>query len=574
MKFLKRINYLGRFTSLFVLCGVFLSLLSFGLFYLQQQRLEQTVAVEKGENSLALKQNSFTNSLNHFETLLHSVNSNRFFLDYLKNPTPQSYQNSLDTFYTIAQSDQRIMQLRYLDESGKERIRIDRTDMGQLPIQIKPAKLQDKSQRDYFIASSKNRAGELYISKLDLNIEHGKIEVPYKPVLRFALPVFEKERRRGIVIVNIFMENILSELVASQLFNLYLYNSENRLLYSNDSAYGNWTCYLRPECTFDKSRILLQREIFKVSDGEKLYIGLAPRQNSKKIFGNMVDSILFLILFIIPAGIVIAFFLAKIPKQLYDELEVQQKMLLQQSKLAAMGEMIGAIAHQWRQPLNAVGVLVQELQLKIELDALKKDEARALSDELQQYLEYMSKTIDDFRDFFKPSKQKVPFDILKAIDTSLTITKKQLENHNINVSINAECKIENLPPDFCTYEVEGYESEFKQVVINIINNAREAIAAYSKKTQLSEKWIHIRVVRSEEEVIVTFQDNGGGIPKEILNEIFEPYHSTKYEQQGMGLGLYMSKLIIEQNMQGQLIARNARDGAEFEISLRASKIQI
>ncbi len=569
MKFLKRIDYLGRFTSLFVLGGVFLSILSIALFYVQQLRLQHVIDIEKGESVLELKQQGFKNSLNHFESLLHSINSNRFFIDYLENTTPQNYQNSIDTFCTIVQSDQRIMQLRYLDETGQERIRVDRAGMDALPVRVEGDRLQDKSHRDYFLESSKNSAGQLYISRLDLNIEHGMIEVPYKPVLRFALPVFEKGQRRGIVIVNIFMENILQELVTSELFHLYLYDGEECLLYSNDPAYSNWARYLDQQCAFDSTGVLHEREAFASNGRETLNIGLLPKESQKDMFGNMLESILFLILFIIPAGIVIAFFLAKIPKRLYDELEEQQKMLLQQSKLAAMGEMIGAIAHQWRQPLNAVGVLVQELQLKIQLDALKKDEAEALSEELQQYLEYMSKTIDDFRDFFKPSKQKAPFDIIKAIDTSLTITEKQLQNHDINVSIDAECKVADLRGDLCAYKVEGYESEFKQVLINLINNAREAIEEQMQKSPLAEKWIHIHVLRTEEELIITLRDNGGGIPEEILEDIFEPYHSTKYEQQGTGLGLYMSKLIIERNMQGRLSARNTPVGAEFEIILRS-----
>ena len=569
MRLLKRIDYLGRFTSFFVLGGVFLSILSIGLFYVQQLRLQDAVDIEKGESVLELKQQGFKNSLTHFKSLLHAASSNRFFLDYLKESTPQNYQNSVDTFCTVVQSDQHIMQLRYLDETGQEKIRIDRAEMDALPVRIEGGALQDKSRRDYFVESSRNSAGQLYISRLDLNIEQGKTEVPYKPVLRFALPVFAKGKRRGIVIVNIFMENILQELVTSELFHLYLYDDEECLLYANDPAYSNWARYLDQQCSFDSASMLLEREAFKAGNQETLHIGLVPVESQKDMFGNMLESILFLILFIIPAGIVIAFFLAKIPKRLYDELEEQQKMLLQQSKLAAMGEMIGAIAHQWRQPLNAVGVLVQELQLKIELDALKKDEAKALGEELQQYLEYMSKTIDDFRDFFKPSKLKAPFDILKAIDASLTITEKQLQNHDIDVTVDAECKAANLQGDACAYELEGYESEFKQVLINLINNAREAIEEQTKKTHLQEKWIHIHVLRTEEEIIITVQDNGGGIPEAILEEIFEPYHSTKYEQQGTGLGLYMSKLIIERNMQGKLSARNVSEGAEFEIILRA-----
>ncbi|MDD2266983.1 nitrate- and nitrite sensing domain-containing protein [Sulfuricurvum sp.] len=247
----------------------------------------------------------------------------------------------------------------------------------------------------------------------------------------------------------------------------------------------------------------------------------------------------------------------------------QEKLLIQQSKLAAMGEMISMIAHQWRQPLNAVGVLSQEIRLKYQFNALDQKELDLLSEEIQKYLEYMSKTIDDFRNFFKPSKEVKSFDVVKAINDSLSIVGKQLENHNIEIMLDAKCT-DNSMDSSQAYVLTGYESEFKQVIINIINNARDAIDDHVKKAPIQHKFIHINVVRSTNEIIITVTDNGGGIPTEMLDTIFIPYISTKEEQQGTGLGLYMSKLIIERNMRGQLSARNTQLGAEFKIVLHVN----
>lgn len=253
--------------------------------------------------------------------------------------------------------------------------------------------------------------------------------------------------------------------------------------------------------------------------------------------------------------------------ELFNENQEQQKILVQQSKMAAMGEMISSISHQWRQPLNAVAVLSQEIQIKYQLDALKKDELNTLSEEIQKYLEYMSKTIDDFRNFFKPTKQASFFDVVNAVESALSIVGKQLEDHGIAVDFSYLSSDDAHSHDPDAYRVEGFESEFKQVIINILNNAREAIDEYAQNTPLLRKAIHISIVRSSDELLIRIRDNGGGIKSEVIDTLFDPYISTKHEQQGTGIGLYMSKLIIERNMMGRLSVRNVDDGAEFEIAL-------
>ncbi|WP_331774832.1 nitrate- and nitrite sensing domain-containing protein [Sulfurospirillum sp. 1612] len=258
-----------------------------------------------------------------------------------------------------------------------------------------------------------------------------------------------------------------------------------------------------------------------------------------------------------------------VSKTLYIENRDQQKVLLQQSKMSAMGEMIGAIAHQWRQPLNAIGVLAQEIEFKYDAGLLQKDELKTLNKEVLEHLDYMSQTINDFRDFFKPDKQKKVFDAQKAIEDALKIIGKQLEAHDISVTVKTRCDEAKHDLAHC-FDVDGYEGEFKQVVINLINNAREAIEEKLKSDPTSKKEISVLIERKMSDLSIRIRDSGGGIKEEMLDSIFDIYISSKEEQQGTGLGLYMSKLIIERNMLGMIHAKNREEGAEFEILLFAA----
>ena len=242
-----------------------------------------------------------------------------------------------------------------------------------------------------------------------------------------------------------------------------------------------------------------------------------------------------------------------------NELRSKDQLLIQQSKLASMGEMIGAIAHQWRQPLNILAIrkdILVDNYYSNELDNQKIDEFDEKTDET---IQYMSKTIDDFRDFFIASKSKILFNVVDNIISSKTIVSAQLKQHNISLTIN-----ENGNSDLLVY---GYPNEFKQVIINLINNAKDAILNKPSLNKSKEGFINIDITCDYKKVIINITDNGGGIKDDIINKIFEPYFTTKFESLGTGLGLYMSKTIIEKNMSGSLEVENIEDGAKFSIEL-------
>ena len=240
--------------------------------------------------------------------------------------------------------------------------------------------------------------------------------------------------------------------------------------------------------------------------------------------------------------------LNEIVKEEIEKSRQKDKLLQQQSKLAAMGEMIGAIAHQWRQPLNALAIRIQNLEDDYEEGLIDRKFLNGFIKENMNIIKFMSKTIEDFRNFFAPSKEKQEFDVKTAIQKVVDIQKAQLTNHNIALEIKGE-----------SFIINGYESEFKQVILNIINNAKDAII----DDKIENGKITVELNSSIKSIKI--KDNANGIPKEIKERIFEPYFTTKEEGKGTGIGLYMSKIIIEKNLGGTLELLDSDEGAVFEI---------
>lgn len=253
-----------------------------------------------------------------------------------------------------------------------------------------------------------------------------------------------------------------------------------------------------------------------------------------------------------------------IQKKMQEDKIKKEQLLIQQSKMAAMGEMIGAIAHQWRQPLNALGISIQDILDAYEHGELDKKYLEESVEFSNKQIQYMSKTIDDFRDFFKPNKERAIFDIFMAAVEVTDLVKAQFKNHNIHITFSGGL----IDKKRC--EVYGYVNEFKQVMLNILNNSKDAIIDVQKKDKYYKGIVNINVDKIERKVIVEITDNGGGVPVHIFDRIFEPYFSTKGSK-GTGIGLYMSKAIVEDSMGGILSVKNLDDGtgAVFAIELKS-----
>ncbi|WP_375725026.1 transporter substrate-binding domain-containing protein [Arcobacter sp. KX21116] len=229
----------------------------------------------------------------------------------------------------------------------------------------------------------------------------------------------------------------------------------------------------------------------------------------------------------------------------------QEQLLIQQSKLAEMGEMISMIAHQWRQPLSALSTVIQNIHLRHSLGKLDKEyleKQRVLSNALT---DKMSKTIDDFKNFFKPNKEKQFFSIGDALQQTIFLIDDSFKSNNI--------KIENR----ISYDaiICGFESELSQVLLNILTNSKDAFL----DLKIKNPCITITTKKAETHIRILIADNAGGINESIIHKIFEPYFTTKDSYNGTGLGLYMSKMIIEQNMKGELSVQNIPNGVKFSI---------
>ncbi len=226
-------------------------------------------------------------------------------------------------------------------------------------------------------------------------------------------------------------------------------------------------------------------------------------------------------------------------------------MLIQQSRLAAMGEMVHYIAHQWRQPLNALSLLVRNIKDDYDFQALTPEVMDRSVADAQRLLGRMSTTIDDFRDFFRPEKEMTQFDVSHAVEEAVFIMQGTLKSHGIEL-------VEKLDPGV---EAEGFPSQFAQAVLNILANAKEEILA----RKVAAGRIEIELQRQGETILLRVSDNAGGIAPEILPKIFDPYFTTK--DKGSGIGLYMAKTIIEHNMNGSISAANLGDGACFTLTV-------
>lgn len=234
-----------------------------------------------------------------------------------------------------------------------------------------------------------------------------------------------------------------------------------------------------------------------------------------------------------------------------QKVKEKEKLLSERNKFVSMREMIENIAHQWRQPLsqiNSAVLIVDDLLFDKDIKSIDIEEKLL---EIESQTEYMSKTIDDFKNFFEPNKEKQYFMMHELLQRSIYILKGNLKYNNISVETN----LNN------TLKCFGHPSELQQVIVAILNNAKDALLQNNVKNAK----ITIDSKRSNDTISITICDNAGGIDEDIKSKIFDPYFTTKHKSQGTGLGLYISKLIVEESLNGELNVINKDDGACFEI---------
>jgi signal transduction histidine kinase len=257
-------------------------------------------------------------------------------------------------------------------------------------------------------------------------------------------------------------------------------------------------------------------------------------------------------------------------RRLNDELEqrialeveknlAKDRILAHQARMYAMGEMLSNIAHQWRQPLNNVSLIIQNLRAEYEEGSLTTATCRDYEEECIKILMYMSNTIDNFYAFYQPDSIRQPFDLYQAIIESISLVGADLESRGISITLLKESDL----------TVSGFKKEFSQVLLNVIQNAKEAILL----RRPGSPFVKITFSNEDGFARITVNDNGGGIPTEELDKVFDPYFTSKFKAQGVGMGLYMAKMIIEKHMGGRISAENTAEGTEVIIKIPLDQMQ-
>ena len=348
------------------------------------------------------------------------------------------------------------------------------------------------------------------------------------------------------------------------------YKNQKALYFQQTSDVNDiWLTYLKPIVINGKTEALIVVD-FSLKEHHQIVKSLLKLED----FFEIAIAFILIVFFIILLFSYIDSKRAKINEKLYKEIsefnltleqriedEVKKnrekdKQMFQQNRLAQMGEMIGMIAHQWRQPLAAISSTSSGMNLKAQLNKLDSSTAIELTTKINTYSKHLSETIDDFRRFFQEDKEKSETSYDAIIKNVLKIIDISIQNN----------KIELIEDYSCEDTFKTYPNEIMQVLLNLIKNAEDILI----EKKIENPYIKILTYKQNNDLILEVHDNGGGIDENIIDKIFIPYFSTKTKKDGTGLGLYMSKTIIEDHCFGKLSVSNGNDGAIFQIVLNYS----
>ena len=251
-------------------------------------------------------------------------------------------------------------------------------------------------------------------------------------------------------------------------------------------------------------------------------------------------------------------------KEEVNKNQEKDRLLFQQSKMASMGEMIGNIAHQWRQPISIISMWANNIIMDIDMEEVENESLRKYAININQQTKHLSQTIDDFRNFFSPNKNNEKFGLKDSIEKTMNLLSASMKTHEIEVIKNID-----------DIEIVSLENELMQAILNIIKNAKDILVTLTKE---SKKLIFITIYKKSDSVIIEIKDNAGGVPEDIIEKVFEPYFTTKHKSQGTGIGLYMTESIITKHLKGELSVKNTEyeyegntyKGAAFMIKLPLS----
>jgi len=332
------------------------------------------------------------------------------------------------------------------------------------------------------------------------------------------------------------------ELLRTSCFKLSLpeYEEKSRLALNEVKTKGYITNFIKTCKIKDDKIIIVNMSISLMDDGKKILVSSKDITKQKELERQLqtINSNLELRI------------IEEVEKNRLNEFQ-----LLEQSKNASMGQMIGNIAHQWRQPLSAITSLASSLKISDEIGIIDSTEVQEKMDNIINKANYLSNTIDTFRNFLKAGNEVKKFPLEQMLERSLQIVDASMKDAHITLTGNINFNKQTI--------ITGIESEISQVIINILNNAKDII----KEKMIPNPWVKLELLQKENGHLITIEDNGGGIPEDVMPKIFDPYFTTKHQSQGTGLGLHMSYRIVTESFHGKIYVRNTQNGAKFFIEL-------
>ncbi|EJP74992.1 sensor histidine kinase [Campylobacter sp. FOBRC14] len=512
------------------------------------------------------------------EGAIKAVAADKKFLECVSGD--QDYLNLL--FSAIMQANKDYTRIVYVSKTGYKILGYERTSEGCEAYKI------SKFKEEFH--SNKAKEGEIALNfRLDEKFK--------RPSLRLEVPIYADDEFKGELVIDAFMDGFIDSLTMSMIYDVFLIDSEGYYIKHKDPKF-DWSLYADKRKIEDDFKKELAGEIYRSgADGfiyenvfvqpffigkQKFYLVMEGSKPSLNDMENnkMIASIL---IFATIMSVIFTFVLTRPIREIFaavakraDELgelatnldntitlktlEIAQKdrLLQNQNKFAELGELIGNIAHQWRQPLTRLSLILQNLRAFKRKNKMSDESFyEAVENSLRQ-IEFMTSTVENFRNFYKKDDAKREFSVKSAVEDILGIIGAIIEHSHIRLEVSCAEDIFIL----------ANKNEFSQVLMNILINAKDAIDERALKNGL----IKITATKKEDEILIQIEDNAGGIDAAIMQKIFDPYFTTKKDK-GTGIGLYIANTIVKERLGGSLSVQNTNDGAVFRIVLKGSFVQ-
>ena len=546
LKFLQQLSVKTKIYFAFVL----LSLFSISIYILVDITFfsseAKKIALHNGIAKTKEREHVLGKFFSDSESTLKYLLDSKQFKEFIKSPSFEKKKSLLDFFDGVLSLDKGYLQIRYADRNGYEKAKVKRDK--ELPKET----LGYIGESLYFADAKKLKKGEIGFSRIVLGNEEGK---RLGDTLKSFIPVYEKETFEGIIVIDHSMDDFFGEFLNAPLYDIFICDEKGNSVFHKKGfenikeifpkEYKNIVSYELYQSDYLISRKLdipLKGGLIMILQLKSDYVDY---HNDEKLDEIILTSVIVIIL-----SLIASFFIVNtVQKSLLDK----DKMIFEQNKLASMGQMLENIAHQWRQPLAHINSIVYLIDFQLGREKIEKEKIEKELDEIETVTEYLSQTIDDFKEFLDVNKPKQHFIVQDSIKKTISIIKASFEYHKIKIDLWLDEQV----------EIYNYPNLLEQSMLSILNNAKDALV----QRDIPNPTVSIEVKEFKSFLEIYIFDNAGGIKKENLLKVFEPYFTTKGESNGTGLGLYISKMMIEDGMQGKIFVYNVEKGACFKILL-------